>query len=269
MKPEDIAQQLKKALEECALLREENKRLRSLLGIEEEKPKATATVVMSTEEKIILFRSLFRGREDVYPVRWEGKTGKSGYSPACANEWKRPLCVKPRMKCSECDNRELIPITDEVIQDHLMGKHTIGVYPLLPDETCWFLAADFDKTTWKKDAAAFRETCEEKGVPAAFERSRSGNGVHAWIFFDSPVQAVLARKLGSAILTYTMEKYPQMSFDSYDRFFPSQDTMPKGGFGSLIALPLQRIPRDKGNSLFLDRDFNPYPDQWAFLSRVR
>lgn len=232
---------------------------------------ATSTKpIFSTEEKIRLFRSLFRGREDVYPVRWETKTGeKSGYSPACANEWKRPLCVKPRMKCSDCDNRELIPVTDEVIQDHLKGKHTVGVYPLLPDETCWFLAADFDKATWKEDAAAFLKTCEDMRVPAALERSRSGNGGHAWIFFDSLIEAVLARKLGSAILTYTMEKHPQIGLDSYDRFFPSQDTMPKGGFGSLIALPLQRMPRDKGNSLFLDKDSKPYADQWAFLSGIR
>jgi len=269
MESDDIAQQLKRALEECSLLREENKRLRLLLCVPEEKPNAPATRNLSLDDKITLFRSLFRGREDVYPVRWEAKTGKSGYSPACANEWKRPLCTKPRMKCSDCDNRELVPVTDEAIQDHLTGKHTIGVYPLLPDETCWFLAVDFDKTTWKEDVAAFLKTCEEMGVPIAFERSRSGNGVHAWIFFDSLVQAVLARKLGSAILTYTMERHPQLGFDSYDRFFPSQDTMPKGGFGSLIALPLQRIPRDKGNSLFLDKYFNPYPDQWAFLAGVR
>ena len=269
MESDDIAQQLKRALEECSLLREENKRIRLLLCVPEEKPNAPATRNLSLDDKITLFRSLFRGREDVYPVRWEAKTGKSGYSPACANEWKRPLCTKPRMKCSDCDNRELVPVTDEAIQDHLTGKHTIGVYPLLPDETCWFLAVDFDKTTWKEDVAAFLKTCEEMGVPIAFERSRSGNGVHAWIFFDSVVQAVLARKLGSAILTYTMERHPQLGFDSYDRFFPSQDTMPKGGFGSLIALPLQRIPRDKGNSLFLDKYFNPYPDQWAFLAGVR
>lgn len=270
MEPVDIAKQLKEALTECSLLREENKRLSSLLGIpEEKKPKAVAAAsALSPENKISLFRSLFHGREDVYPVRWEAKTGKCGYSPACANEWIRPLCIKPRMKCSDCENRELMPVSDEVIQDHLTGKHTIGVYPLLPDETCWFLAADFDKTTWKQDAMAFQMTCETMGIPAAFERSRSGNGMHAWIFFDSLISAVLARKLGSAILTFTMERHPQLGFDSYDRFFPSQDTMPKGGFGSLIALPLQRIPRDKGNSLFLDKDFNPYPDQWAFLSGV-
>jgi superfamily II DNA or RNA helicase len=269
MTSEDIAKQLKAALEECFRLREENKNLKSLLGIKEEIPVAPMAEVLSQENKVALFRSLFRGREDVYSVRWEARTGKSGYSPACANEWKRPLCVKPRIRCSECENRELLSVTDDVIHQHLTGKHTIGVYPLLPDETCWFLAVDFDKATWKEDASAFLETCENLSVPAALERSRSGNGGHTWIFFDSPIQAVLARKLGSSVLTYTMDRHPQLGLDSYDRFFPSQDTMPKGGFGSLIALPLQRKPRDKGHSLFLDSDFNPYPDQWSFLSTIR
>jgi len=150
-----------------------------------------------------------------------------------------------------------------------MGKHTIGVYPLLPDETCWFLAVDFDEANWQEDAAAFLRTCEELGIPAAIERSRSNDGGHVWIFFNSPIPAVAARKLGSAALTYTMERHTQLGLDSYDRLFPSQDTMPKGGFGSLIALPLQRIPRDKGNSLFLDKEFNPYADQWSFLSGIR
>jgi hypothetical protein len=230
MASEDIARQLKTALEECALLREENRRLRSLLGISEEKPNAPVTDSLSLDDKINLFRNLFRGREDVYPARWEARTGKSGYSPACANEWKRPLCIKPRIKCSDCENRELIPVTNAVIQEHLTGKHTIGVYPLLLDETCWFLAVDFDKATWKEDAAAFLKTCKEVGVPAALERSRSGNGGHVWIFFDSPLQAASARKLGSALLTYTMERHPQLGLSSYDRLFPSQDTMPKGGF---------------------------------------
>lgn len=183
--------------------------------------------------------------------------------------WKRPLCVKPKIRCSECENRGLLPITDDVIQRHLSGKYTIGVYPLLQDETCWFLAVDFDKATWKEDAMAFLRTCTALSVPVALERSRSGNGAHVWIFFDSPIQAAMTRKLGSTVLTYTMERHPQLGLDSYDRFFPSQDTMPKGGFGSLIVLPLQRGPREKGNSLFLDKDFNPHPDQWAFLSGIR
>ena len=264
----DDGKQLKAALDECARLKEENRRLKSLLGIREEEPKVSVASNLLPEERVALFRRLFRGREDVYPIRWESRTGGSGYSPACANEWKRPLCVKPKIRCSECENRELLPVTDDVIQRHLSGKQTIGVYPLLPDETCWFLAVDFDKAAWKEDAMAFLRTCDALSVRAVLERSRSGNGGHVWIFFNEAIQAALARKLGSTVLTYTMEGHPQLGLDSYDRFFPSQDTMPKGGFGSLIALPLQRGPGDKGNSLFLDKDFNPYLDQWAFLSGI-
>jgi len=167
MTSEDIAKQLKAALDECARLREENKKLRSLLAIPEEKPNLPLAESLSPEDKVALFRSLFRGREDVYPTRWEARTGKSGYAPACANEWKRPLCVKPQIRCSECENRELLSVTDYVIQHHLTGKRTVGVYPILPDETCWFLAADFDKATWKEDAGAFLKTCEELSIPAA------------------------------------------------------------------------------------------------------
>jgi len=165
--------------------------------------------------------------------------------------------------------KEYFPLTDQVIHDHLTGKLTAGVYPLLTDETCWFLAADFDKTTWQDDVRAFLQTCADWKIPAGLERSRSGRGGHVWIFFDAPLPANLARKLGAAILTRTMERRHQLGLDSYDRFFPSQDTMPKGGFGNLIALPLQHLPRSHGNSVFLDADFNPYPDQWAFLSSIR
>jgi superfamily II DNA or RNA helicase len=161
-----------------------------------------------------------------------------------------------------------LPLTDEVVENHLKGIHTIGVYPLLPDETCWFLAADFDKKSWQSDAAAFLAMCGELGVPAALERSRSGNGGHVWIFFDRAIPAATARKLGCSILTRTMERRHQIGFDSYDRFFPNQDTMPKGGFGNLIALPLQKIHRREGNSVFLDPEFQPYPDQWRFLSTI-
>jgi hypothetical protein len=141
------------------------------------------------------------------------------------------------------------------------------VYPLLSDETCWFLAVDFDKKTWQEDSIAFMDTCREMQV-GALERSRSGRGGHVWIFFERAVPAVTARKLGCAILTRTMERRHQLGLDSYDRFFPSQDTMPKGGFGNLIALPLQAMPRKSGNSVFIDLKFQPYPDQWAFLSTL-
>lgn len=165
--------------------------------------------------------------------------------------------------------RTFLPLTDAAVENHLLGKGTIGVYPLLPDETCWFLAIDFDKKSWQEDARAYLDTCAAMSVPASLERSRSGNGGHIWIFFDQPVPAVIARKMGSALLTRTMERRHQLGLDSYDRFFPNQDTMPKGGFGNLIALPLQFSPRKQGNSVFLDADFVPYKDQWTYLSSVQ
>lgn len=227
----------------------------------------------SPEAKIALFRSLFRGRDDVYPRRFDSrKSGKTGYSPACANEWIRGLCDKRKVKCVECPNRKFLPVTDEVIRQHLSGtdtngrEFTAGVYPMLLDETCYFLAADFDKETWMEDINAVRETCSELGIPYAVERSRSGNGAHLWVFFEAAVPAVLARKLGAYVLTVTMERRPDVGLDSYDRFFPNQDTLPKGGLGNLIALPLQKCPRASGNTVFLDDCSTPWLDQWALLS---
>lgn len=168
-------------------------------------------------------------------------------------------------------------MSDEVIDKHLRGgdgRHraagdfVAGVYPLLTDETCWFLAADFDKEDWAADALAMIDTCRAKGVPAALERSRSGNGGHVWVFFAAPIPARIARQLGAAIMTETMERRPEIGFASYDRFFPSQDTMPLGGFGNLIALPLQGRARENGNSVFIDGNLRPYDDQWAFLSSL-
>jgi superfamily II DNA or RNA helicase len=236
--------------------------------------------VLSNADKVALFHSLFRGRDDVFPRRWENsKTGKSGYAPACHNEWIRGLCEKPRIKCSNCPNQAFVPVSDYIVRSHLQGKDVThlekpepfvaGVYPLMADETCWFLAADFDKQSWQRDALAFLTTCREKGVPAALERSRCGNGAHVWIFFSEPVLASEARKLGAHLLTETMERYPDLGFESYDRLFPSQDTMPTGGFGNLIALPLQKGPRHNGNSVFVDDGLRPYDDQWAFLSSLR
>ncbi|MBL0941923.1 MAG: DEAD/DEAH box helicase family protein, partial [Alphaproteobacteria bacterium] len=215
---------------------------------------------------------------DVFPKRWDSsKTGKAGYSPACQNEWVRGICKKPHIKCSECSNQAFIPLTETIIHKHLMGEgtnaykrdYTIGVYPILKDETCWFLAVDLDKEKWQRDASAFLETCRIRNVPASLERSRSGNGGHIWIFFSAPVPASEARKMGAALLTETMERTPEIGFESYDRFFPNQDTMPSGGFGNLIALPLQHRPRENGNSIFLDEHFKPYPDQWEYLASIR
>ena len=230
----------------------------------------------SPAAKIALFRSFFRGREDVYPRRFESrKTGKSGYSPACVNEWVRDVCDKRAVKCAECPNRRFLPVTDETVHRHLSGQDetgrefVMGVYPMLLDETCFFLAADFDKENWRADVSAVLETCRQMELPAALERSRSGNGGHLWMFFEEAIPAVLARKLGAHILTATMERRPDIGLDSYDRFFPNQDTLPNGGFGNLIALPLQKRARACGNSVFLDEHCEPYPDQWGSLSNVQ
>jgi superfamily II DNA or RNA helicase len=267
-------------------LLEENARLRRLLAVHgipipqlgPANPPSTKTVEtvppVDKEERarnrIALFRSLFRGREDVYAQRWESADGRSGYSPAAIKDWKAINKSRPEdRKKVDQKTRKFIPVSDAVIGNHLLGKETVGAYPLLPDETCWFLAADFDKKTWEYDSQAFLETCQQLSVPAALERSRSGKGGHVWIFFDHALPAITARKLGCLILTRTMERRHQLGLDSYDRFFPNQDTMPKGGLGNLIALPLQFAPRKAGNSVFIDSDFNPYHDQWQFLSTIR
>lgn len=224
-----------------------------------------------SNEKIKLFMSLFRGRDDVYAKRWENnKKETAGYSPACANEWKSGLCQKPKISCSICSNKNYLPIDEELIDNHLRGRNNtvVGLYPLLMNETCYFLAIDFDDEGWQKDITTLREVCTQFGIPIAVERSRSGNGAHVWFFFEQPLPASTARKFGSAMLTYSMSKWHEITFKSYDRLFPNQDTMPKGGFGNLIALPLQKAARVNNNSVFIDEHFQHYEDQWAFLSSI-
>lgn len=228
-----------------------------------------------SSEKIALFRSLFRGRQDIYPIRFESrKTGKQGYSPACANEWVRDVCRKPKISCGRCQHQKFLPVTDVVIRHHLAGRNehgddfVAGVYPMLLDESCFFLAIDMDKSSWQDDVLAVLQTCRLLQIPAVVERSRSGNGAHIWIFFKGSVAASLARRLGTHILTVTMEQRPDIGLQSYDRLFPNQDTLPTGGFGNLIALPLQKQAREDGNSVFVDDDFRVIPDQWKLLSSI-
>jgi len=227
------------------------------------------TVDFSTIEKINLFRNLFRGRKDIYAQRWiSRRTGKSGYTPVCKNDRTPTICRKFIIRCSECPHREFAPIDNNVISGHLRGFYVLGIYPLLRNENCFFLALDFDKENWRGDVFAFKKTCLQEGVPVSIERSRSGNGAHAWIFFEEEIPAGLARRMGSYLITKTMSEHYQLEMKSYDRLFPNQDTLPKGGFGNLIALPFQKEAVQRKNSVFIDENCIPYNNQWNFLSAV-
>ena len=275
------------------ILRKENTELKSLLcahGIEY-KPRPTnvidsiyspislPVIKLSLDERVALFMSLFKGRKDVFARRWFSKsTGKAGYQPVCVNEWRRGVCDKKTYKCAECPNRDFAPLTSQDVYRHLEGKDenccdVVGLYAIMPDNNCSFLCTDFDdkscKHGYKDDVLAFVGVCRDWQIPYAIERSRSGNGAHVWIFFEEPLPAFKARRLGNAILTEAMNHDGRMSLNSYDRFFPNQDRMPEGGFGNLVALPLQGQARKNLNSVFVDDDFLAYKDQWTFLYNIK
>jgi superfamily II DNA or RNA helicase len=230
---------------------------------------SSASAHLTADQKISIFKNLFRGRQEVFATRWENSKGKSGYAVACANEWVPGTCHKPNISCQDCSNRQFTELSDQAIYKHLSGQQTVGLYPLLQDNTCYLLAMDFDKSDWREAAKAVAAACNDFNVPHTIEISRSGNGAHIWFFFEDKVPAKKARSLGAGLLDKAMEAYPQLSFESYDRLFPNQDVLPEGGFGNLIALPLQREPRLRGNTVFVDSDLEPFEDQWEHLSQVR
>lgn len=251
-------------------LERENKELKEkIYGRIEKKEQIEKDKAISSEEKIQIFMNAFKGRTDLYAKRWtSNKTGKSGYLPVCKNEFSLYKCDKPRVKCSECPYRELLPLTEDVVKKHLKGEITIGIYPLLPGDLCNFLAIDFDKSTYEKDVISFWNLCDELDVPIYVEKSRSGNGAHVWIFFETSIPARIARKMGNILLTKTMEK-TSLELDSYDRLFPNQDTMPKGGFGNLIALPFQGESSQKGKTVFVNKYFETEKNQINILKNLK
>jgi superfamily II DNA or RNA helicase len=221
-------------------------------------------------QKIELFQSYFRGNPHCYANRWQNASGRNGYSIACANEWRNGVCDKPKVKCLECMHQAFKPLDRDAIYRHLTGTEIIGLYPMLSDSTCFVLAIDFDKSDWYQASQAYVEACEFYQVDCLWERSRSGKGAHVWVFFESAVTAKDARELGFLLLDKAMQIHSALSFDSYDRLFPNQDTLPVGGIGNLIALPLQKKARVNQNSVFLEhRSGQPYQDQWLALQSIK
>lgn len=228
------------------------------------------TVDESLSERIQLFKSIFKGREDVFAIRWE-KGLKNSYMPAYFFD---PYMYRAhKIKGGTFQNykdKTFLKLTDKEIARHLNGEQLIGIYPLLPDNSSWFLGADFDKENWISEAKSFIQTCEANGLSAYLERSRSGNGGHVWIFFEQPYPALRSRKIFTSILE---ESGAFSMFDkssSFDRLFPNQDFLSAKGLGNLIALPLYKKTFEKGNSCFIDIDtLQPISDQWSFLQNIK
>jgi len=225
-----------------------------------------ASTLLSPEAKIRLFRTRFAGRTDLYARRWESRDGsKKGYSPVCANEWREGICKKPKIRCHECHHRAFEPVTDEVIRKHLTGVEVVGLYALDTQSRCQFIVVDFDHDSWRDDTRALVRVCRRLGIPALPEISRSGDGAHVWFFFDAPVAAVSARRLATALIERTCREEKLVTLASHDRFIPNQDVLTGAGFGSLVALPLQKSARERGASVFVDDDLVAVADPWLVL----
>lgn len=253
-----------------------NRLLQQLYELKAAQSQSKVPSSFSTLEKLQLFNDLFVGRRDVYARGFQSKKfNKMGYSPACANADNKTLCQRGRIRCSDCPNRVFAQFDLKTIKMHLQGQDEkgrpfiAGLYPLTPDDTCKLLAVDFDSDNYQAESLSFLSICDRYHIPAYLERSRSGNGAHVWFFFKDFVKASVVRKMATLLLESTMAEHSSVTLASFDRLIPNQDTLPEGGFGNLIALPLQRQPRYQGNSVFVDRQFQPFDDQWQYLADVQ
>lgn len=235
------------------------------------------TSASPARDKLELFRNLFTGRKDVHAHGYRRKDGGIGYTPACANEWKPGICPKAnhhRIKCAECRSRTFLELNDAAIIAHFKGsddrlRDVIGQYILDKDCNTNVLVIDFDKADWKEATNAIRLVVKNHGINAAVERSRSGNGAHIWFFFLEPINAKTARDFGSCLIAEAAALNKTITFEAFDRMIPAQSTIPEGGFGNLIALPFQGKAQREGNSVFVDERFEPFPDQWLYLSQIQ
>src|SRR3989338_3437118 len=227
-------------------------------------------MISISEQQLELFMSLFRGRTDVYARHWE-KDGRSGYSPAYEFNWDEFMAHKRRGgSMKDFENKKLIPLTKEIVKKHLLGQHVVGIYPILPDNTSSFIAADFDGENWLKDSKSFLQACGEMGLSAYLERSRSGNGGHVWIFFAESYPCYKSRQIALELIRKSFNVSEFEKEVSFDRLFPNQDTLTGAGFGNLIALPLQGRSVTNGNSMFIDpKTTKPHIDQWQFFTNIK
>lgn len=273
--PPDVEAEISELRARLAQLEADNAHLRGLLRLspgEVPRPGSAQTAMFDAapgsvttasppEAKVAFYRALFRSREDVYAVRWDNdRTGRGGWMPAVRGGFRKG--VRPA-------DRDHLPLTEEILTRHLSGEPEIGLYPLLDDDHCHWLAADFDGPTAIIDALAYLKAARAQGVFATVELSRSGAGAHVWVFFAGAVPAAQARQLGTALLREAMTMSGRMNLASYDRLFPSQHLLPDGGVGNLIAAPLHGRRRRRGTTVFLDvATLEPHEDPWQYLSSL-